>query len=523
MHLGEAFDNGLGDLEADARVSLAYYRLACQRGEGEGCRRAATIVLDGSANFSDPNVALDYARRGCDELKDNDACPAMAMALQRGGGTADEQARAPAIIDAACDKGVDDGCRLKAHRLLYESNDAASQATAIPLLERACAAKSAWGCSGLTDAYENGWGVAKDHGKAMDYAATGCTQGRGDRLVVCRQHGMYLTYSQDKTQINAGEQYLNTACMANDSGACAWLGRLGLRDKQGATTTMEEGLYYERRACDLENTDGCNELGLAYAIGNGINPDAPVAVALYDRSCKLGSQEGCDAAADLVAADSSVRSRIPAIDPSLPSGEQIALAVQAKDNGDPTLAPETTYRLSNEDKEEAEWVLGGWMYYGLPEVFDPPRPDDGVILIENAARVGHVDAAIWIGMAYWYGDGVEQDQDKGMQYMAIAASRGSREAADIYSSMQNEGERQEMAQRAYDMAHPPQKSVWEQAMDAWDAALRNQSYSMTSSSYGTGYSGPSVSDTINELNWNQRFDYLSGATTACPSSNPYCI
>jgi TPR repeat protein len=287
MHLGEAFDSGLGDLDADARVSLAYYRLACQRGNGEGCRRAATIVLDGSANFTDANAALDYARRGCDELKTAEACPAMAMALQRGAGTADEQARIGAIIDTACGKGVDEGCRLKAQRLFYDSSDPASQTAAIPLFDKACAARSAWGCSGLADAYENGRGVAKDRSKAMAYAKTGCTQGRGDRLEVCRQHGMHLTYSQNKADLNAGEQFLNTACMANNSDACVYLGKLGLRDRQGATTTMLEGLYYERRGCDLGNSEGCDELALSYAIGNGIDPDSGVAVALYDHSCGM--------------------------------------------------------------------------------------------------------------------------------------------------------------------------------------------------------------------------------------------
>ena len=104
-------------------------------------------------------------------------------------------------------------------------------------------------------------------------------------------------------------------------------------------------------------------------------------------------------------------------------------------------------QLVREGNEDAEWRLGGWMFHGLPGFFGPDKRGDGLILFENAARVGHVDAAIFMGMADWCGDGVEQDRAKGERYMSIAASRGSKMAAAILRSMQAEGQRQDMARR----------------------------------------------------------------------------
>lgn len=104
-------------------------------------------------------------------------------------------------------------------------------------------------------------------------------------------------------------------------------------------------------------------------------------------------------------------------------------------------------QLVREGNEDAEWLMDGWMFHGLPGFFGPDKRGDGLILFENAARVGHVDAAIFMGMADWCGDGVEQDRAKGERYMSIAASRGSKMAAAILRSMQAEGQRQDMARR----------------------------------------------------------------------------
>ncbi len=520
VKMAQAFTDGLGDLKADPRVALGFWKKACEQGDGASCARAASIALDGSANFTDADAAQTYADRGCHQLRNQDSCAMLASAASARGDTG----QATALADSSCAAGSDDGCRLKAQGLFYDGHDPA----AIPLFESACNAKSAWGCAGLADAYENGWGgVGKDRSRAAGYATRGCEQASGaGRSQACRQHGAYMTLTSDKTTINKGEQYLDASCRYGDAEACHWLGLLGLRDKPGATTTIGEGLYYERRACDLDYADGCDELGFAYEIGNGISVDDPgaIAVPLYDKACKLGNKDSCAKAAKIVADDPTVNDRRPAIDPSDTVARQL---VAAQDNVNNSLdvdgAVMSVYRLTQEENEDAEWLLGGWMYYGLPGVFDPPRTQDGFILFENAARVGHVEADIFVGMAYWYGDGVDQDRDKGENYMAIAAARGSDEASAILRSMKAEPIRQDNARRAEEMAAAAQyqKSTWDQAMDAWDAAIRNYA-SSSSYNYSSTSTYSSVPDPVDNLNFNYAMDYYSGATTVCLSSNPYC-
>ncbi len=524
VQLAEAFASGLGDLHADARVALGFYNLACKQGDGASCAKAAAIALDGSASFTDPDVARGYAERGCNQLKNQDACAVLASVA----GTTGNAGQAAALADSSCAKGADEGCRLKAEALFANS---ATAAQALPMFEAACASKRAWGCGNLAEAYFRAKaGLGKDLAKAKTYARTGCEQGQGaGRLLACRYHGMFLTFvGSDKATINKGEQILNTVCLAGDGAACTYVGRIGQSEIPGATTTLTESGFFLRHGCDLGDGEGCSYLGTSYLIGIGeIHADPAIAIALSDKGCKLGNQEACKQASDIAAQNPNVRTQIPAIDPSQTAYAQLALAKKAVDSGDRVAGVLTVIRLMQEDDENAQWMLGGWMYYGLDGIFENgARKNDGVILIENAARVGHVDADIWMGMAYWYGEGVAVDQQKAMNYMSIAADRGNEEAKAILRSMQAEPIRQENARRAAEAeaAAKRQKSGWEMAMDAWDAAIRNGTFARAAyvPSYSSTTSGQSVPDVVDQLNSKYALDYYSGATTVCLSSNPYC-
>lgn len=521
IRLAEAFQSGLGDLQADMRVTIGYYMKACEKGSGAGCAMAATILREGSAGFTNEDEAQKQAERGCNTLKHEPACAGMAVGLARGtGGTADP-ARAAALIDNACAAGADDGCRMKANALFYDKGDAAARAQALPMFEAACTAKRAWGCMGLADAFGKGLGVTKDDVKASAFARIGCTRGEGNRLRLCTLHGMDLARPQNgKASYNKGEQFLDASCRGGDGIACNYLGRIGMSQVAGATTTEGDGRYYLRRGCDLEYGPACTYLSTAYMGGMGVNHDNAVAVALTDKGCRLGDVEGCELAKKLIAQDGELRSRIPAIDPALPSGEQLRRAKAAVDSGNRMDGVNAVVRLMQEENEDAAWLLGNWLYHGLDGVFGTSRRADGLILFENAAKVGHVDAAIFMGMAYWYGDGVTEDRPKGERYMAIAANRGSEMAGAIYRSMKLEPVRQENARRQREYAEwaARRQAEWQSSWANW-----KPSFSLGLSGHSPpSYTGKSVGDIINESNWNQRINYLSGSTAACPGSNPYC-
>ncbi|MBI1408104.1 MAG: hypothetical protein GC145_18480 [Caulobacter sp.] len=518
LRLADAFESGAGDLRPDMRVSIAFLIKACEVGSGVGCARASAVLRSGKAGFTNLELAGQLAERGCTVLKDQSACSALAatVAGQPGG----DPQKAAALIEKACASGDDNGCRMKASALFYDRADAASRAQAMAMFETACKAGRAWGCLGLADAYDRGLGVARDPARSARYAAQGCTGGRGDRLRLCTLHGSALVSAGDKASLNSGEKFLDASCKGGDGLACNRLGLIGLGRKAGATTTLGEGLYYLRRGCDLDYGEACANLSIAYSRGVEVDADPAVSLALLDKACRLKHGPSCDQASAQVARDPGLRRRIPAINPSLPVSEQLRLARAAvASGGDTNGAVNAVVRLMYETNEDAEWLLGGWMYYGLPGVFDPPRKADGLILIENAARVGHVDAATFMGMAYWYGQGVPENRAKGENYMAIAASRGDEKAAAILRSMKAEPVRQDFArrQKAMEEAAKAQRGTWANAFAVADAGRQY------GSSYSPGSSPvASVSSVVDNINWNHRIDYLSGRTSVCRSGNPYC-
>jgi TPR repeat protein len=519
LRLAAAFEKGAGDIRPDMRVAIAYFLKSCELGLGGACARASTILRDGSAGFTNEALARAQGDRGCTVLKDQSACAALAGALAPG------DSRAAALADNACASGADEGCRIKAWTLFYERKDSASRAEAVPMFEKACTAKRAWGCLGLADAHGEGWGVAQDKAKAADYARIGCTQAQGDRLRLCTLHGSDLARAvDDKAALNRGEAFLDASCRGGDGAACLRIGMIGLNRLSNATTTRGEGLFYLRRGCDQQNGEACESLGSAYAGGLTAKADMAVALALFDKACRLGRNASCDQARKLLASDSGLRARIPSIDPALPVSDQLRLAKAAAEGGgsDRMVGVNAAVRLMQEENEDASWLLGGWLKYGLPGIFDTSRQQDALILFENAAKVGHVDAAIYMGMAYWYGDGVAADRAKGENYMLIAAERGNAMAAAIYRSMKLEPERQAAARRAEEFAETARRmreawqNSWSNYRPSWSPSTSS------SSSFSSASSGPSVQSIIDNSNWNQRINYLSGSTTACPRSNPYC-
>ena len=521
LKLARAFETGFGVIPADARAAVGYFLEACKKGSGEGCVRAGEMLREGTPGYKLPDLAQQQAERGCNQLKYQPACASLAVSQAAAVPSGSDQS--DALLAKACAAGDDMGCRNRANSLFYVRKDAASRAEALRLFEPACRARKSWGCQGMADAYRNGWGLTADATRAAEFERVGCVETQGDKLRLCTYHGERLTQSRNKVDINRGEQYLSAACSANDGQACFSVARVVLLNLPGATTNFQESLYFARRGCELGEGRACLMLGMAYAGDFGrVEREDPVAFALFERGCKLGEQASCGRVGKMAAADPSLRTVRPAIDPAAPAVQQLKLAKQMVEGNSNRMAGlQAVARLMREGNEDAQWLLGGWMYFGLPGLFGTERKQDGLILFENAARVGHVDAAIFMGMAYWYGQEVPLDRAKGEEYMAIAASRGDQKAAAILRSMKNEPIREENArrQKQYEEWAAQSRAFWNSP-----AAMFSRSWSAPSTSYNPTptYSGPSVSQIYDTHNFNNAISYYSGGTSSCAASNPYC-
>lgn len=522
LKLAQALEDGLGDLKQDMRSATGYWIISCNRGSAKACARSATILREGLGGFTKPARASEFAAKGCQQSKDGAACASLAVALYRGDGMAQNKGQAMQLWRDSCAQGAEDGCRLQAGALYNESSASTDHQQAIALFNKGCTNNTAWGCTGLAQAYATGKGVAKNLGKSEEYARRACFSGAGDTVAACGLHGRYLTQSDDPKQVGLGTKLLSRSCLAGIATACNEAGLVAARNPAGSgLADWEEALSF-RDGCDLRLAAACHNLGKLYRHGGTkVKQDRGSALALFDAACKGGEQAACADANSL----SSFRNSMPVISPALGAKAQLAKAVEASKSGRGQDAFSTVARLMHESVKEAEWLLGGWFYYGEPGVIDTPNQRNGRILFENAARQGHVEAAVWTGMAYWYGDGFGQNRKKGEGYMTLAANRGDEMAAAILRSMKMEPVRQANARAAAEAAKraKERKNDW----GNWISAASRQ-WASSVSSYSAPVRDPMAGSWArfnarqDNTNFNNAMRYYSGSTSSCPSFNKYC-
>lgn len=530
IRLAEAYEEGLGALKKDNRAALGYYLVACSKGSAAGCSTSASMLFDGDNGYRNDKLALEKAQTGCETLSDQRNCAILGYAYKRGMGVASDEARAFSLWDKACAQGADLGCQFKAYALFNEHQDPATAQQAVALFTSSCNRQMAWGCAGLSFAHKEGRGLPADSAKEFQFAQVACLNGKGDNALACVQYGNVMLESGQSQNTEKGAGFLFTGCKGGSAYACTRLGMTAVfGPKPGQKTTLKEGFHFLRAGCDLNDAQACHGLGQVYLTGKGeIEAHPGITFALWEKACTLGRQEACDGLRKLGDA-AAFRKTIPPINPSLPAAEQVTIALKHRKDGDINTAWFALVDLMREGHDDAEWIVGGWMYYGEPGVFVANRTN-GLMAIQNAASVGQPDAMKWLGYAYWDGSGVPQDRTKAKNYMGYLALQGDEEAIAVWRNMDAEGARQAYARRQTEFAALMERlAKIQQSQRYASAASAASSYSSgSSSSYSSSYSGssgPSLSDRLSSIRASNDY-YAANISRAqgrsCPSGNNYC-
>ncbi|GAA9634557.1 hypothetical protein HpHA98_01140 [Helicobacter pylori] len=99
--------------------------------------------------------------------------------------------------------------------------------------------------------------------------------------------------SYDKQDFSKARKYFEKACDLNDSSGCKNLGVL-YENGQGVEKDLIKVAYLYSRACELNNGWGCSFLGVLYYNGDGVKQDSKKAAALFEKACKLGYKKACE-------------------------------------------------------------------------------------------------------------------------------------------------------------------------------------------------------------------------------------
>ncbi len=87
--------------------------------------------------------------------------------------------------------------------------------------------------------------------------------------------------------------YYKKACNLQDSSACNELGKIYNHGTKDVSIDYEYAKEYYKKACDLDNAVACNNLAYLYNNGKGTDKHNGIAFGLYKKSCKLGNLMGC--------------------------------------------------------------------------------------------------------------------------------------------------------------------------------------------------------------------------------------
>ncbi|GAA6962827.1 hypothetical protein HpCHC88_01180 [Helicobacter pylori] len=94
--------------------------------------------------------------------------------------------------------------------------------------------------------------------------------------------------SYDKQDFTQARKYFEKACDLNNGEGCSNLGVL-YQNGQGVEKDLTKAAQFYSKACDLNNNKGCFNLGALY-----LEKDSKKATALFEKACKLGEQLACE-------------------------------------------------------------------------------------------------------------------------------------------------------------------------------------------------------------------------------------
>ena len=176
---------------------------------------------------------------------------------------------------------------------------------ALRLLELACDADSARGCSALADAYGAGSHTENEppgslpasggpSPEAVPVAQKACRLGSKDGCTMLSGWAYtFLRPTSGEADLPRAVTLYREACTGGEPEACFAMGRLSGEGGYEPLRDIDRSARYFATACEGGHADGCAVLATLTATGNGVAKNVPAARTLAQRTCEAGSAEGC--------------------------------------------------------------------------------------------------------------------------------------------------------------------------------------------------------------------------------------
>ena len=257
----------------DEMLSKKYYEKACNLGSKSAC--SMNINNDSSAS----NISIDDES----SQRKGEYYFSLGWSYANGeNGYTKDYSKAKSFYEKACNLDNGGGCNNLGVLYAHGNGVAKNIYVALYYYEKACKLNNENGCSNSGYMYIDGLGTAQDYQKAKLYYNKSCTLGNKNSCNV------KFNNNRSDSKISYEEQ-----CSQGKGKYCSLLGRYYEKGENGYTKNYSEAIEFYRKACNLNNGDGCNDLGFLYARGKGVDKNDIIALYLIEKSCNLNFAIGC--------------------------------------------------------------------------------------------------------------------------------------------------------------------------------------------------------------------------------------
>jgi uncharacterized protein len=274
---------------------------ACEGGYAPSCVDLGFMYSTGTRVARDDAASIPYFRRGCD-LGDAQGCYNMGLMLQNGRGVEKDEAAALVEYEAGCAQGAPNACTNAGYMRENGIGGDRWSSKAFDLYYRGCIGSScvstnSEGCLNWGRAYRDGIGTTADKQHAAQIFEDLCERGKQDPhdpeapQNIARACAL-LGALRLKTDPDRAIALFHRACDVDDTFACYNLGVLFSNGEHVGQSDATAADYFTR-ACDHGDGEACYWLSLQYRDGSGVNQDADRAKELMNKACEAGYEKAC--------------------------------------------------------------------------------------------------------------------------------------------------------------------------------------------------------------------------------------
>jgi len=277
----------------------------------------------------------------------------------------------------------------------------------------------------LGECYRRGWSVPQDIAKAAELFREGAELGDAD----CEfAWGLCQTLGHGvEAAPEAAIPWFESAVQQDHDAAMDALG-IAYRQGQGVELNPAMAAEWFHKAAMMNNANGQFHLAECYRTGFGVELSYADAIHWYEKAAEQGHPAAAANCAGGLAAGEE------------PTSEQLASLRRALETGEFEVGMHPA---------QAQFLVGRAFYFGEGVDEDEQR---AVMHLQQAAEMGHADASVLLGVAYHHGCGIEIDKRAAEDWFRKAAEMGHAEALHELGLLQTDSGNKEEAAGNFHLA-----------------------------------------------------------------------